>query len=532
MVQALRYPKESLHEIGEVASAQLRRLLALDTQSNANSPTIPSSEGQRVLSEQLKRYFQDLSFEVTMDENANLLVTIPPSPTNSSYPPLAFITHLDTSEGTQGTSALGEIQEWDGTSIPYPLNTRLQVNVDNYPQLACFIGHHLIFGPGVYPIGLDNKVGMAEVITLATLLARTPEIPHGELTLVFRPDEEIGRMEAVEQLVAEFSRRGIRHGYTIDGIFPFEINTENFNASHVLVQIPTAPLIIDSELECFQLSLRLTGVTTHGALAKGEGHLNSTTILHRLFEALEYPQEIIPLEFISDQANECNAILRLAIVGYSEAQILLLKEKLEKTLDGILEDHLRRGATVQYLSFERILSLEGASNAAVLLVNYLKEFFNRALTLPVLPEESEMYQGYSNPYSAEIREGVLRVSHRLRDFDPDALKRREEDVSRAAGCFPTAQTEIIQQYKNMGPDLEPFPELVRWAEEAAKTVGEVSLRAPIRGGTGVDPFVSNGIGLANLGTGYFAAESEKELTSKEAMARHVLWLIALIQLAR
>ena len=52
---------------------------------------------------------------------------------------------------------------------------------------------------------------------------------------------------------------------------------------------------------------------------------------------------------------------------------------------------------------------------------------------------------------------------------------------------------------------------------------------PIRGGTGVDPFLDAGVAVANLGTGYFAPESEKELTSMEMLADHAKWLVALVQ---
>ena len=85
------------------------------------------------------------------------------------------------------------------------------------------------------------------------------------------------------------------------------------------------------------------------------------------------------------------------------------------------------------------------------------------------------------------------------------------------------------QYTDMGPRLAAAPELVAWAEQAAAAIGERAHRAPIRGGTGVDPFVDRGILIANLGTGYFAPESEKEFTSTEMLARHALWLFALVQ---
>ena len=80
----------------------------------------------------------------------------------------------------------------------------------------------------------------------------------------------------------------------------------------------------------------------------------------------------------------------------------------------------------------------------------------------------------------------------------------------------------------MGPMLARFPDVPRYADEAARRAGVAAERRPIRGGTGVDPFLDVGIPIANLGTGYFAPESEKELTSRQNIARHVPWFSALV----
>ena len=88
---------------------------------------------------------------------------------------------------------------------------------------------------------------------------------------------------------------------------------------------------------------------------------------------------------------------------------------------------------------------------------------------------------------------------------------------------------VVHQYVNMGPRLADRPELVRWAKAAGDALGKETPVLPIRGGTGVDPFLDAGVAVANLGTGYFAPESEKELTSMEMLADHAKWLVALVQ---
>jgi len=106
-----------------------------------------------------------------------------------------------------------------------------------------------------------------------------------------------------------------------------------------------------------------------------------------------------------------------------------------------------------------------------------------------------------------------------------ARRRHVEHVAARAG----ATAEWAEQYVNMGPALAKHPELVTWARAALAAAGFVGREQPIRGGTGVDPFLARGIPVANLGTGYFAPESEKELTSRQNLARHARWLACLVQ---
>ena len=100
---------------------------------------------------------------------------------------------------------------------------------------------------------------------------------------------------------------------------------------------------------------------------------------------------------------------------------------------------------------------------------------------------------------------------------------------RTEHLFDRAVVTLTQQYANMGPHLLPHAHLIEWPRRAAATLGITPRVLPIRGGTGVDPFLQRGIPIGNLGTGYFAPESEKEFTSLEMMAGHARWLLALVE---
>lgn len=507
-------PKQNLETLATWGTENLERVIAIDSQSDESSGTIPSTEGQRVLSDRLRAYFAELGFQAEQDESANLLVTIPAT---GPGPAMALMVHMDTAHGTQAVPQLQRVPSWDGSRVPYPANDRLHVSVEDYPYLRHFAGDDLLHGPGEFPVGFDDKLGMAELMTLARVLRENPELPHPQLVLVFRPDEEIGRMEAVTGLARTLEEKGVTVGYTVDGIVPFEINVENFNAARGRVRIAGRPL---RNLPERRVTVLTTGVNTHGATAKMEGYLNSTVIFARAMASLANRADVVPLAFESDEGLECNA--RITFAAKDEAAERAILEAFEAQI----APASRRGARVELR--RETTGAAGATDAAVRLANHLQAFLSTPGVSPLLSEESDGFEGYSNPHRVSREGDGLVLDYRFRDFDPEGLKRREAHL-REVCAVHGLPVETAAQYVNMGPALARHPQLVTWAERALRAIGREPVRSPIRGGTGVDPFLERNIPVANLGTGYFAPESEKELTSRQNVARHVLWLAQLVQ---
>lgn len=521
-------PRHDLETLAAWGTESLTRVIAIDSQSDEASDAIPSSEGQRALSDFLRGYFRDLGYAAEQDGSANLLVTIPGN-AERACPAVAFMVHMDTAEGTLAVPALEVTQAWDGARVRYPENQRLTVTAERYPETGCFLGDDLLHGPGRYPVGLDDKLGMAELMNLARVLADSPEIRHGELVLVFRPDEEIGRMEAVEDLADELARRGVRYGYTVDGIMPFEVNVENFHAARGKVTVAGRPLSLPAAGAARKLSIAIAGVNTHGATARPEGHRNSTVIVARALAALGARDDIVIVDFQSEDALECNARIDLLVRGEDQAALDRAEVALVQALGAELEPHAWKGAGMEITGRAPApADGAGASDGARRVIAHLQRFLQEPGVSPLLAEDSDGYDGYSNPYFVSRAGDIFTVEVRLRDFDPDNLAQREAHLRRVceADGLPV---DIARQYVNMGPELAPYPELVEWAGEAARPLGREIARRPIRGGTGVDPFLARSIPVANLGTGYFAPESEKELTSRQNIARHTLWLVHLVQ---
>lgn len=529
MEHALRTPDLTEAAIARLSLEHLEQVVRIDSASDERSASIPSTPGQADLAQHVATFMESLGARVTRDDFANVIAELPGRGVGANQSPVALLVHLDTARGTAPLPALHVLEGWDGTRVPYPKNDALCVDLQTYPAVAEFLGHDLVYGDGDAPFGLDDKLGLAHLMTLARLLAACPEADHPPLLLIGRPDEEVGRMAAVEGLAELLAARGVDMGYTVDGILPFEVNVENFNASHGAVRFaPRADARAPAVAE--QITYYTGGVNTHGCTAKAEGYRAATRlaaeVLQRLIAQGDAPQRVYPLAFASDDLRDCDARVVWGLAADEAGDTSAARAALEGAMQAVLGPHLRRGASW------RVLQTGGAptgpANGAVWdCLTFVHTFLHSDAGVPLAAEESEGHQGYSAPFRAFPDAAGMRLDVRIRDFSPDGLAGREAWLHHLAG--DSAEVAVSHQYANMAPRLAGRPELIAWPVAAARPFDVPVRREPIRGGTGVDPFIDRGIAIANIGTGYFAPESEKEFTSLQLMARHALWLFALVQ---
>lgn len=494
--------------LGAKSREHLEAIVAIASDSDESSDTIPSTEGQRVLAAWLEDFFAGLGCTVERDAFANIIATLPGRGAGAEAAPIALMVHLDTARGTAALPELICEPAWDGRPLRYPANAALTVSTETYPAVGAFVGGDVLHGPGDAPFGLDDKLGLSHLMTLAWLLQQAPA-DHPPLCFVGRPDEEIGRMEAVEGLAETLSARGVTTGWTVDGIWPFEVNVENFNAAQGSLVFEAPPALAATST----WTLHLGGVNTHGATAEAEGHRAATRLAAELAALLD-PAVTEVQAFTSDALRDCDAVVVFGTVGDGS--------DLRGAVDAVMTPHLPRGA-----SFRLEAGGQPGVGAAAMLA-FVARFLRSEPGWPLAAEHSSGRQGYSHPYRARPTDRGLQLDVRIRDFDEHGLVAREDHLRDLAG---DRLVDLHRQYVNMGPALGSRPELVSLPERAAARVGVPITVQPIRGGTGVDPFLDRGIGVGNLGTGYFAPESEKELTSVQLMAQHVRWLYALVQCA-
>ena len=209
------------------------KYVAIDTQSDENSETFPSSAKEWDLLNLLVDEMKALGLEdVSIDKYGYAMGTIPATKGKESAPVIGFLAHVDTSPDMSGANVRPRIiEEYDGKDIV--LNPSLSMKVAEFPELSRFVGHTLIHTDGTTLLGADDKAGVAEIMTAAEYLMAHPEIEHGKIRIGFTPDEEIGRgvdFFDVKAFGADFA-------YTMDGGYEGELEYENFNAASAKIAI-------------------------------------------------------------------------------------------------------------------------------------------------------------------------------------------------------------------------------------------------------------------------------------------------------
>lgn len=203
------------------------RYVTFDTQSNPHEMACPSSKGQRVFAEFLKKEMIELGLsQVTLSDNGYLMAKLP-SNVDYAVPAIGFIAHMDTAPDASGKDVNPQfIEDYQGGDIALGLGDEVLSPVQ-YPDLHELHGHNLITTDGTTLLGADNKAGIAEILSAVAMLIENPEIPHGDICIGFTPDEEIGRGADL----FDVEKFGAQWAYTVDGGPQGELEYENFNAA-------------------------------------------------------------------------------------------------------------------------------------------------------------------------------------------------------------------------------------------------------------------------------------------------------------
>jgi tripeptide aminopeptidase len=219
-------------QLAEDAAGRLLRYVRIDTRSDEESDTYPSTEGQLDLLRLLRDEVEQAGLtDVAMDEHGYVTGTLPAT-VEHEVPIIALFAHVDTAREVSGAGVSPQRVRYDGGEIVLGDSGEV-IRPDQSPELESHVGHELITTDGTTLLGADDKAGVAEIMAAVAFLVAHPEIPHGKVKVAFNPDEEVGR-GVVHFPVESF---GAVAAYTVDGSTAGELQTETFSGAQVRMHI-------------------------------------------------------------------------------------------------------------------------------------------------------------------------------------------------------------------------------------------------------------------------------------------------------
>ena len=290
----------SLKNINHTVADRLMRYVKIDTQADPNSESFPSTEKQKDLGKLLVKELKSIGIkDAEMDKFGYVFGTIP-SNVKKKIPTICFCAHMDTAPDVSGTDVKPILHKnYDGNPITLPDDKEQVITVDKHPYLKEKIGDDIITASGKTLLGADDKAGVACIMDFANILMNDSTIQHGDIRILFTPDEEVGR--GVDHL--DMDKLNADYGYTLDGGVLGSIEDESFSADSVKITIH--------------------GVSAHPGYAKG-----------KLVNALKIASEFInslPKDNWSPETTEGREgfVHPVAVNGIQE----------KATIDFIIRDH-------------------------------------------------------------------------------------------------------------------------------------------------------------------------------------------------
>lgn len=289
------------------------RYVQIDTQSDPESKTVPSTEKQKDLSRLLVDELHEIGIkDACMDQYGYVFATIPATAPHPG-PILGLLAHVDTSPDESGKNVKPVIHpNYNGEAISFPGDPTVTLTPDIQPALLDHLGHDIITSDGTTLLGSDDKAGVAILMQLAEDLTKDTSMQRPEIRVCFTIDEEIGR--GVDHL--DLEKFGAEVAYTIDGSGVGNVFAETFNAA--------------------QATITVEGIMVHPGYAKGI-MVNSVRILSEIIAALPANQSpettdqrdgyIHPHSYAKSDASRAESVLILR--DFTDEGIAQKKEYLQ-----------------------------------------------------------------------------------------------------------------------------------------------------------------------------------------------------------
>ena len=346
-------------------SERFLKYVQIDTQSDPESPTCPSTEKQKNLGKVLVEELLSLGIkDAHLDEHGYVYATIQAN-TSKQVPVICFCSHMDTSPDCGGKDVKPIVHKnYFGGIIKFPQDATLSLDPIAHPDLKNQIGNDIITADGTTLLGADNKAGLAEIMDAAAYIIQHPEIKHGKIRILFTPDEEIGR--GVDNV--DIKKLGADFGYTMDGESAGHIEDETFSADGAV--------------------LTIKGVSTHPGFAKGKmesaikiaADIVSALPKDRLSpETTEKKQGFVHPTSISGHIEE--AVVKFIIRGFDNATLVNNANEIRKVADAIVSNYPNSSYTLE--TFEQYRNMKEVLVKHPHVVDYAMEAIKRTGLTPI-----------------------------------------------------------------------------------------------------------------------------------------------------
>lgn len=336
------------------------RYVQVDTQSDPNSNSYPTTSKQKNLSNLLVAELKAIGLtDAHTDEFGYVYATIP-SNTNKKVAVICFCSHVDTAPDCSGTNVKPILHKnYNGDDIELPDDTTQVISTKDYPYLKQQIGNDIITASGLTLLGADDKSGVAIIMDMANYIVTHPSIKHGDIKILFTPDEEVGKGTAKVDL----SKLNADFAYTLDGGELGSFEDETFSADGVRITIH--------------------GVIAHPGYAKDK-------LVNAIKIAAEIVAELPRKEWSPETTNKREGFIHpVAINGIAEQATIdfiirdfetinLAKheERLQTIAEKVLKHHLK--AAMKFEVTEQYRNMKEVLDKHPIVAEYAKEAYESA----------------------------------------------------------------------------------------------------------------------------------------------------------
>jgi tripeptide aminopeptidase len=336
------------------------RYVKIDTQSDPESLLHPTTEKQKDLSKLLYQELLVLGLKADTDEYGYVYASIPSNSNKKNIPAICFCSHVDTAPDCSGTNVKPILHKnYDGKDIVLPDDTSQVLKVSKFPYLQKHIGSDIITASGSTLLGADDKAGVASIMQAAIFLVKNPDIIHGDIKIVFTPDEEVGQGTAK----IDMQKVGAQYGYTLDGGEAGSLEDETFSADGV--------------------SIVIEGVIVHPGYAKNK-LVNALKIAGDILAALpknEWSPETTELREGFVHPVGINGIAEKATLQFLVRDFTVSGlEKHHERLKAIAAEVVNKfpGATMEYKAHEQYRNMKEVLDQHPQVVAYAEEAIKRS----------------------------------------------------------------------------------------------------------------------------------------------------------